>query len=59
MMILCVFVGIGIHGPVPSTFGLEAIPAFVLVGPDGRIIDWRMRGKGIKTAVAKALKQKP
>jgi hypothetical protein len=59
MMILCVFMGIGMHGPVPGTFGVEAIPALVLVGLDGRIIDCGMRRKGIKTAVAKALRQKP
>ena len=49
------FLGIGIHGPIPGTFGVQAIPAFVLIGPDGKIIDRGMRGAEIKKAVAKAL----
>ncbi len=48
------FLGSGIHGPIPSTFGVEAIPAFVLVGPDGKIVARGMRGEDIKRAVAKA-----
>jgi RNA polymerase sigma factor (sigma-70 family) len=49
------FLGGGIHGPTPGKFGIRAIPAFVLVGPDGRIVARGMRGEEIKKAVAKAL----
>lgn len=53
------FLGGGIHGPVPGTFGVQAIPAFVLVGPDGRIVARGMRGDEIKKEVAKALGKMP
>jgi thiol-disulfide isomerase/thioredoxin len=53
------FLGGGIHGPTPGTFGVRAIPAFVLVGPDGRIVARGMRGDDIKKEVAKALATKP
>ena len=49
------FLGNGIHSAIPGSFGVEAIPAFVLIGPDGKIIDRGMRGADIKKAVAKAL----
>ena len=32
------FLGGGIQGPIPGTVGVRAIPAFVLVGPDGKIV---------------------
>ena len=48
------FLGVGIHGPIPGRFGVDAIPAFVLVGPDGKIVDRGMRGENIKKAVARA-----
>ena len=53
------FLGEGIHGPIPGKFGIVAIPAFVLIGPDGKIVDRGMRGDDIKKSVAKALVQKP
>ena len=53
------FLGVGIHGPIPGTFGVRAIPAFVLVGPDGKIIARGMRGADIKKEVAQALATKP
>jgi len=53
------FFGSGIHGPIPGTFGVEAIPAFVLVGPDGKIVARGMRGEDIKKAVARALAKTP
>jgi thiol-disulfide isomerase/thioredoxin len=53
------FLGDGIHGPTPGMFGVRAIPAFVLVGPDGRIVARGMRGDDIKKEVAKALATKP
>lgn len=53
------FVGEGIHGPTAGKFGIRAIPAFVLVGPDGRIVARGMRGDQIKKAVESALAKKP
>ena len=53
------FLGGGIHGPIPGTFGVVAIPAFVLIGPDGKIVARGMRGEEIKKAVAKALAKTP
>jgi thiol-disulfide isomerase/thioredoxin len=52
------FLGVGIHGPTPGTFGVRAIPAFVLVGPDGKIVGHGMRGDEIKKEVARALANK-
>ena len=49
------FLGGGIHGSIPGKFGVDAIPAFVLIGPEGKIIDRGMRGADIEKAVAKAL----
>ena len=49
------FLGVGIQGPIPGKFGVRAIPAFVLVGPDGKIIARGMRGDDIKKEVEKAL----
>ncbi len=49
------FLGGGIHSPTPGTFGVRAIPAFVLVGPDGKIVARGMRGDEIKKTVEKAL----
>ena len=53
------FLGGGIHGPIPGTFGVRAIPAFVLVGPDGKVVARGMRGDDIKKEVAKALAKTP
>ena len=53
------FLGGGIHGATPGTFGIRAIPAFVLVGPDGKIVARGMRGDEIKKQVARALANKP
>ena len=53
------FLGDGIHGPIPGKFGVEAIPAFVLIGPDGKIVDRGMRGDEIKKAVAKGTRENP
>ena len=47
------FLSGGIHGPTAGTFGVRAIPAFVLVGPDGKIVARGMRGDDIKKEVAK------
>ena len=53
------FLAGGLHGPKPGAFGVIAIPAFVLVGPDGKIVARGMRGEGIKEAIAKALRDHP
>ena len=53
------FLGAGIHGPTPDTFGVRAIPAFVLVGPDGKIVARGMRGEEIQKEVARALAKTP
>jgi RNA polymerase sigma factor (sigma-70 family) len=52
------FLGGGVQNPTTSTFGIRAIPAFVLVGPDGKIVARGMRGDDIKKEVAKALGKK-
>jgi thiol-disulfide isomerase/thioredoxin len=53
------FLGGGVHGPIPGSFGVRAIPALVLVGPDGRIVARGMRGEEIKAEVARALAKRP
>ncbi len=50
------FLGGSIQGPTPASFGVRAIPALVLVGPDGKIIARGMRGGDIQKEVAKALR---
>ena len=52
------FLGGGIHSSTPGTFGVRAIPAFVLIGPDGKIVARGMRGDNIKKEVARALANK-
>ncbi|MEW4571427.1 sigma-70 family RNA polymerase sigma factor [Tautonia sp. JC769] len=49
------FVGEGIRSEVLDAFGVRAIPALVLIGPDGTIVARGMRGDQIREAVAKAL----
>jgi thiol-disulfide isomerase/thioredoxin/protocatechuate 3,4-dioxygenase beta subunit len=49
------FVGEGVHGSAPDAFGVRAIPALVLVGPDGTIVARGMRGEQIREVVARAL----
>jgi RNA polymerase sigma factor (sigma-70 family) len=53
------FLAGGMHGTIPGAFGIRAIPAFVLVGPDGKIVARGMRGDDIKKAVDRALAGKP
>jgi thiol-disulfide isomerase/thioredoxin len=53
------FLGAGIQGPVPASFGVRAVPAFVLIGPDGKIVAQGMRGEDIKKEVARALGKTP
>ena len=47
------FLGGEIRGPIPGTFGIRAIPAFVLIGPDGKIVARGMRSDNIKKEVAR------
>jgi RNA polymerase sigma factor (sigma-70 family) len=49
------FLGKGIDGAVPARYGVRAIPAFVLIGPDGKIVAKGMRGEEIQKAVSRAL----
>ena len=49
------FLAGGMHGPTPGKFGIRAIPAFVLVGPDAKIVARGMRGGDIKKEVEKAI----
>ena len=53
------FIGEGIHSAIPGSFGVRAIPAFVLVGPDGKIVAKGMRGDDIKQEVARAIEKAP
>ncbi|MDG3007622.1 sigma-70 family RNA polymerase sigma factor [Paludisphaera mucosa] len=48
----------GLSG-LDAACGVQAVPAFVLVGPDGRIVARGMQGEGIEEAVAKALRRSP
>jgi thiol-disulfide isomerase/thioredoxin len=50
------FLGKGIDGAVPDSYGVRAIPALVLVGPDGKIVAKGMEGAEIQNAVARAFK---
>ena len=50
------FLGKGIDGAVPDRYGVREIPAFVLVGPDGKIVAKGMRDEEVQQAVAGALK---
>ncbi len=49
------YLGGGIHGAIPDRYGVRAIPAFVLIGPDGKIVTKGMRGEEIQKAVSRAL----
>ena len=53
------FLGRGIHSAIPDSFGVRAIPAFVLVGPDGKIVAKGMRGDDIKKEIARTLEKTP
>jgi RNA polymerase sigma factor (sigma-70 family) len=49
------FLGQGIHGAISDKYGVEAVPALVLIGPDGKIVARGMRGEEIRKTVARAL----
>jgi thiol-disulfide isomerase/thioredoxin/protocatechuate 3,4-dioxygenase beta subunit len=46
----------GSDSPVVSAYGATAIPARLLIGPDGKILARDLRGEKTKVAVAEALK---
>jgi peroxiredoxin len=50
-----VSLGLGSETTVAKDYGVQAIPATFLIGPDGKVIAKGMRGKQIKEVVAKAL----
>jgi peroxiredoxin len=50
-----VFLGSGSESPVARDYGVEAIPATFLIGPDGKLIAKGLRGEQIREAVARAL----
>ena len=49
------FLGDWAKTTVPGDYAVEAIPAIILIGPDGKIVAKDLRGPAIKAAVAKAL----
>jgi hypothetical protein len=50
------FLGNGIDGAIPDSYGVRAVPALVLIGPDGKIVAKGMRNEEIEESVARALK---
>ncbi len=52
-----VFLGDWSTDEVTKKYGVEAIPAILLLDPEGRIIAQDLRGAAVKEAVAKALKK--
>ena len=49
------FLGDWYKTKVPNEYGVWSIPSTILVGPDGKIVAKDLRGKGIGTAVTKAM----
>jgi peroxiredoxin len=52
------FLGAWAQDPVTKAYGIESIPAVLLVDPDGKIIARDLRGEAIARAVADALSRK-
>lgn len=50
------FLGKWSETSVPDEFGVQGIPAFFLIGPDGKLVAKGMRGQRIKAAVAEVLR---
>lgn len=44
------------YDKVTVKYGVDAIPAIFLIGPDGKVVAAHLRGEKIKEAVAAALK---
>jgi len=53
------FLGGGVESATPRAFGVRGIPAYMLVGPDGKVVARGMRGDDLMKEVAKALANKP
>ena len=49
------FLGDWAKTSVPADYGVRGIPAYVLIGPDGKIVERNLQGAAIQDAVAKAL----
>jgi peroxiredoxin len=49
------FLGDWSNAKLPEDYGVQAIPAIFLIGPDGKIVRAGLHGEAIKSAVAKAL----
>jgi len=46
-------------GQTPTAlYGIQGIPHIMLIGPDGIILEWDLRGDGIEQAVSKYVKAK-
>jgi thiol-disulfide isomerase/thioredoxin len=52
------FLGTWSRDPVTKSYGIEAIPAVLLLDPEGKIIARDLRGEAIKKAIADALSTK-
>jgi peroxiredoxin len=52
------FLGDWSQAKLPEDYGVQAIPAIFLIGPDGKIFRAGLRGEAIKSAVAEALGKK-
>lgn len=52
-----VFLGSWDDDPVTKRYGVTLIPSVLLLDPEGKIVAQDLRGEGIKSAVAKALKR--
>ncbi len=49
------FLGDWSQAKLPEDYGVQAIPAIFLIGPDGKILRAGLRGEAIKSAVGEAL----
>ena len=49
------FLGDWSQAKLPADYGVRAIPAIFLIGPDGKILRAGLRGEAIKSAIAEAL----
>ena len=52
------FLGRWDQDPVTRSYGIEAIPAVLLLDPEGKIIARYLRGEAVVEAVAEALSRK-
>lgn len=54
-----VFIGNEPKGQIARDYGLSAVPATFLIGPDGTVLATGLRGAPLDAAVATALRDKP